>query len=187
MQFLETFLLSLALVIDSFTIAVSFGLVETKPTFIKNMNIIGLACAIGQVFFIAVGWWVGRFIAQFLVGIGPWMGFSLLTLLSVYLVFDAFKNRGKSALLYRALGFKLIMFLVFATSFDVLSVGLTLGLLQASIGTLMVVLCILTYLSVYVGGYAGFKIGGKIGVYKGQLFGAVLLFLLGLSLLLQNI
>jgi putative Mn2+ efflux pump MntP len=72
---LEIILLSLALVIDSFTIAVSFGLVETKPTFIKNMNLIGLTCAIGQVFFIAVGWWVERFIAQ-LVGIGHWLGFS---------------------------------------------------------------------------------------------------------------
>lgn len=187
MQFLEIILLSFALIIDSFTIAVSFGLVETKPTLIRNMNVIGLTCAIGQVIFIAVGWWVGCFIAQFLVGVGPWVGFSLLTLLSIYLVFDAFRKRNNSALLYRALSFKIIVFLVFATSFDVLSVGLTLGLLQESIWVLMIVLWIFTYASAYVGGYAGFRIGEKIGVYKGQIFGAGLLFLLGLSLLLQNI
>lgn len=187
MQHFEILLLSLALVIDSFTIAVSFGLVETRLTFIKNMNIIGLACAIGQVFFIAVGWWVGRFMSQVLLGVGPWMGFSLLTLLSVYLIFDAVKKRHNSALLYRELSFKIILFLIFATSFDVLSVGLTLGLLRENIEVLMLVLWIFTYISAYVGGYAGFKIGETIGVYKGQIFGAVLLFLLGLSLLLQNI
>jgi putative Mn2+ efflux pump MntP len=187
MQLLEILLLSLVLIIDSFTIAVSFGLAETKSTFIKNMNVIGLTCALGQVFFIGAGWWVGSFVAQFLVGVGPWVGFSLLTLLSIYLVFDAFKKRNKPALFRLELSFKIIIFLVFATSFDVLSVGLTLGLLQVSIGMLMVVLWIFTYLSVYAGGYAGLKIGEKIGVYKGQIFGAILLFLLGLSLLLQNI
>jgi manganese efflux pump family protein len=187
MQFVETLLLSLVLIIDSFTIAASFGLVETKPTFIKNMNTIGLTCAIGQVFFIAVGWWLGSFVAQFILGIGPWAGFSLLTLLSIYLVIDAFKKRNNSTLPYRALSFKVIIFLVFATSFDVLSVGLTLGLLQESILILMIVLWLFTYASAYAGGYAGFRIGEKIGVYKGQILGAGLLFLLGLSLLLQNI
>lgn len=187
MQFAEALLLSLALIIDSFTIAVSFGLVETKSTFLKNMNIIGLTCAIGQVFFIAVGWWLGSFIAQFTLGLGPWAGFSLLTLLSTYLVIDAFKKRKNSALPYRELSFKIILFLVIATSFDVLSVGLTLGLLQESIWLLIIVLWGFTYISAYAGGYAGFRIGEKIGVYKGQIFGAGLLFLLGISLLLQNI
>jgi putative Mn2+ efflux pump MntP len=78
--------------------------------------------------------------------------FVLLTLLSIYLIVDALKNHNNSALLYRALGLKIIMFLVLATSFDVLSVGLTLGLPQASIGILMIVLWIFTYASVYVGG-----------------------------------
>lgn len=179
-------MLSLVLIIDSFTIAASFGLVETKSTFIKNMNIIGLTCAVGQVFFIAVGWWLGSFVAQFILGIGPWAGFTLLTFLSIYLVLDAVKKRHNSTSLYRAMSFKIIIFLVFATSFDVLSVGLTLGLLQESIWILMIVLWIFTYFSAYAGGFAGFKIGEKIGVYKGQIFGAVLLFLLGLSFLLQN-
>ncbi|MCW4045765.1 MAG: manganese efflux pump [Candidatus Bathyarchaeota archaeon] len=187
MQFVETLLLSLALIIDSFTIAVSFGLVETKATFLKNMNIVGLTCAIGQVFFIAVGWWLGSFIAQFIVGIGPWAGFALLTLLSIYLVIDALKKRKNSVMPYRHLGLKIILFLVIATSFDVLSVGITLGLLEESIWILMIVLWVFTYFSAYAGGFAGFKIGEKIGVYKGQIFGAALLFLLGLSLLLQNI
>lgn len=188
LQFLEIILLSLVLIIDSFTIAVSFGLVETKATFIKNMNVIGLTCAIGQVLFITVGWWLGSFIAQFIVGIGPWLGFSLLTLLSIYLVFDAYKKRNKSAAsLCRVLSLKIILFLVFCTSFDVLSVGLTLGLLQESIVILLIVLWVFTYFSAYIGGYTGFKVGEKIGIYKGQIFGAALLFLLGLSLLLQNI
>lgn len=187
MYFWESILLALALIIDSFTISVSFGLVETKPTILKNMNIIGLTCAIGQVVFIAIGWWVGKYISQFLVGIGPWAGFFLLTGLSFYLIVDAIKKRNNSAALYRELNFKIIIFLVFATSFDVLSVGLTLGILNEAIGILMIILWVFTYISAYVGGYTGFKIGEKIGVYKGQIFGAVLLFLLGLSLLLQNI
>lgn len=151
------------------------------------MNVIGLTCAIGQVLFITVGWWLGSFIAQFIVGIGPWLGFSLLTLLSIYLAFDAYKKRNKSALLYRALSLKIILFLVFATSFDVLSVGLTLGLLQESILILIIVLWVFTYFSAYIGGYTGLKVGEKIGTYKGQIFGAALLFMLGLNLLLQNI
>lgn len=89
-------------------------------------------------------------------------------------------------MLYQELTMKIIIFLVFATSFDVLSVGLTLGLIQEVIGLLMVVLWFFTYFSAYVGGITGFKIGEKIGIYKGQIFGAMLLFGLGVSLLLQN-
>jgi len=105
---------------------------------------------------------------------GQWLGFSLLTLLSIYLVFDAYKKRNNSNSLYRALSLKIIFFLVFATSFDVLSVGLTLGLLQESILILLIVLWVFTYFSAYIGGYTGFRIGEKIGIYKGQIFGAVL-------------
>jgi len=187
MHLVEVILLSLVLIIDSFTIAVSFGLVESKVTFIKNMNIIGLTCAFGQVFFIALGWWLGSFVAQFIIGIGPWLGFCLLTLLSIYLVVDAYKKRNKSATLYRALSLKIIIFLIFATSFDVLSVGITLGLLQESILILIIVLWFFTYFSAYAGGYTGLRVGEKIGIYKGQIVGACLLFLLGVSLLIQNI
>jgi hypothetical protein len=60
-------------------------------------------------------------------------------------------------------------------------------LLEGSILILLIVLWVFTYFSAYIGGYTGFKVGEKIGIYKGQIFGAALLFMLGLSLLLQNI
>ncbi len=187
MQLWETILLSLVLVIDSFTIAVSFGLVERKITFMKNMNIIGLTCAVGQAIFITVGWGLGRYISQFLANLAPWIGFILLAGLSIYLIVDAIKKRDSSTLFYKEINLKILLFLVFATSFDVLSVGLTLGLMQQNIVVLLIFLLIFTYLSAFAGGYSGFKVGEKIGVYKGQIVGGVLLFLLGISLLFQNI
>jgi putative Mn2+ efflux pump MntP len=188
MLLFETILLALALIIDSFTISVSFGLVEKKETIVKDMNLIGITCAIGQAIFLFLGWVFGKFISSFLAGLGPLIGFMLLTGLSIFMVIDAYKKKKnpESSHLGMVINLKILIFLVFATSFDVISVGLTLGLLQEPIGLLIIFVCIFTYISAYVGGYTGFQIGEKIGIYKGQLVGAALLFFLGLSLLIQN-
>jgi putative Mn2+ efflux pump MntP len=183
MLLLETVVLAFALIIDSFTISVSFGLLEKKVTFIKHMNWIGWACALGQCFFLFIGYLVGGLLSNFIIGYAEWIGFLLLSGLSVYMLIDAMKQRSSAAPKQKVFNFKLLIFLIFATSFDVLSVGLTLGLLQEQIGILLIFLLIFTYISAYAGGYTGKIFGEKIGVYKGQILGALLIFGLAVSLL----
>jgi putative Mn2+ efflux pump MntP len=130
---------------------------------------------------------VGAWIATFLAELGPWIGFLLLTGLSIYMIRDAIKQRNQPTQKQKIFDIKLLVFLVFATSFDVLSVGMTLGLMQEPILLLNILVLIFTYISAYAGGWTGWQIGAKIGIYKGQLVGALLIFLLGVSLLVQNL
>jgi len=187
MLFYENILLGFALIIDSFTISISFGLVEKKETILKNMNLIGITCAIGQVFFLFIGWLVGKMVSILIEGITSWVGFILLSSLSIYMIIDALRKRKDSIPRRTNINLKILIFLVFATSFDVISVGITLGLLHEIIILLTIITFIFTYISAYVGGFTGFKIGEKLSVYKGKIIGALLIFFLGCSLLFQNL
>ena len=185
MNVLESFLLSIVLIIDTFTISVSFGLVEKKDTINKHMNWVGIICALGQCFFLSFAYFAGVFLSEFLSEYARYIGFFLLSFLSVYMLNDAIKTKNSNTFEQKTFDFKLLLFLVFATSFDVLSVGLVLGLLRTNISLLLIFVLFVTYLSAFMGGYSGLLIGLKIGVYKGQLLGAFLIFLLALSILLE--
>lgn len=186
MYILEAVLFGLALIIDSFTISTTFGLIYQKETLWKDMNIIGITCAIGQVSFLIFGWTIGKLISTILLGLSKWIGFFLLCSLSIYMVWDSFRENKRETPSQSGLNFdlKLLLFLIISTSFDVISVGIAFGLIQKSIMLLIFFTFIFTYISAYGGGYLGFRLGEKVGDTIGQIIGAILIFFLACALLL---
>ncbi|MGV9172536.1 MAG: manganese efflux pump MntP family protein [Promethearchaeia archaeon] len=186
MQALKAILFGLALSIDSFTISTTFGLIGEKKSLLRSMNIIGITCGVGQCIFLILGWTAGSLISALVLGFSKWIGFFLLCALSVYMVLDCFR-KNKNQLNFKSglsFNFKIILVLMVSTSFDVLSVGITFGIIQQKIILLVVFTFIFTYFSAHVGGQLGFKIGEKAGNSYGQIIGAFLIFCLACFLLL---
>lgn len=186
MHIIEAVLFGLAFIIDSFTISTTYGLIDQKETLWKNMNIVGIACAIGQVSFLIFGWTIGKLISTIILGLSKWIGFFLLCSLSIYMVWDSFRDNERESTSPGGLdlNFKILLFLIISTSFDVISVGIAFGLIQKNIMLLIFFTFIFTYISAHGGGYLGFRLGEKVGDLLGQIIGAILIFFLACALLL---
>jgi len=186
MQIIEAVLFGLVLVIDSFTISTSFGLIEQKETLWKNMNLIGIYCALGQILFLIFGWTVGKLISTIVLGFSKWIGFFLLCSLAIYMFWDSFRYKGRESTSPKGLEFnlKILLLLIISTSFDVISVGIACGVIQKNIMLLIFFTFIFTYISVHGGGFLGLRLGEKLGGSVGQIIGAILIFFLACFLLI---
>ena len=85
-----------------------------------------------QMFMPAVGWAIGLNFEKLVIIVDHWLGFGLLVLIGVKMIYDGFK---KENIQKRTIYLKLHMLLILAiaTSIDALMVGLSFAFLQTSI------------------------------------------------------
>jgi len=184
MTFLELLIISIALSMDAFAVAICAGLAMPR-VIIKQALVIGLYFGVFQAVMPLIGYLAATTFAGRIIEYGPWIAFVLLCFLGGKTIIGSFKKSDDSS--YEPSIKPSIMFpLAIATSIDALAVGVSFAFLSVSIVSAVLFIGITTFTISVV----GVKIGNLFGTKyksKAELAGGIVLILIGIKILLEHL
>lgn len=182
MSILDLFILAVGLSMDAFAVSVCKGLSlgKIKP---KHMCIAGAWFGGFQALMPLIGYFLGSFFAEMIEKYDHWVAFVLLAIIGGNMIKESF---GKGEKVDSSMDVKSMLLLAIATSIDALAVGVTFAFLQVQIVPAVSFIGVITFIFSAV----GVKIGSLFGTKyksKAELFGGIVLVLIGIKILLEGI
>lgn len=182
MGILDLFILAVGLSMDAFAVSVCKGLSlgKIKP---KHMRIAGAWFGGFQALMPLIGYFLGSFFAEMIEKYDHWVAFVLLAIIGGNMIKESF---GKDEKVDSSMNVKSMLLLAIATSIDALAVGVTFAFLQVQIVPAVSFIGVITFIFSAV----GVKIGSLFGTKyksKAELFGGIVLVLIGIKILLEGI
>ncbi len=182
MSIFELFMLGLGLGADAFAVAVGKGL-SLKEMKWKFALITGLYFGIFQAIMPFLGYLSGIKFGGFISKYSGLVTFLLLLIIGINMIREVFKEENVDN---SSFSFLTMIFLAIATSIDAYAVGITFSFIDINIYLAMSIIGIITFILSFV----GVKIGNTFGVKYGkcaQLFGGIILILIGIKSLFEQI
>lgn len=130
-----------------------------------------------------IGYFLGSFFAEMIEKYDHWVAFVLLAIIGGNMIKESF---GKDEKVDSSMDVKSMLLLAIATSIDALAVGVTFAFLQVQIVPAVSFIGVITFIFSAV----GVKIGSLFGTKhksKAELFGGIVLVLIGIKILLEGI
>jgi putative Mn2+ efflux pump MntP len=181
---LELFLLAVGLSMDTFAVAVCFGLTMKDVTLKKSLTV-GLYFGIFQAVMPLLGYLAANSFTGYIIAYSHWIVFVLLCFIGGKMIAGGFKKEGCSGDEVSLKPAFMLPF-AFATSVDALAVGVSFAFLRVNVIPAVVFIGIITFaLSI-----AGLKIGNLFGLTfksKAEFTGGVILILVGVKILLERL
>lgn len=182
MSILDLFILAVGLSMDAFAVSVCKGLSlgKIKP---KHMCIAGAWFGGFQALMPLIGYFLGSFFAEMIEKYDHWVAFVLLAIIGGNMIKESF---GKDEKVDSSMDVKSMLLLAIATSIDALAVGVTFAFLQVQIVPAVSFIGVITFIFSAV----GVKIGSLFGTKyksKAELFGGIVLVLIGIKILFEGI
>ncbi|HCW70797.1 MAG TPA: hypothetical protein DHH64_04010 [Ruminococcaceae bacterium] len=182
MSILDLFILAVGLSMDAFAVSVCKGLSlgKIKP---KHMCIAGAWFGGFQALMPLNGYFLGSFFAEMIEKYDHWVAFVLLAIIGGNMIKESFDKDEK---VDSSMDVKSMLLLAIATSIDALAVGVTFAFLQVQIVPAASFIGVITFIFSAV----GVKIGSLFGTKyksKAELFGGIVLVLIGIKILLEGI
>lgn len=182
MSIWDLFILAVGLSMDAFAVSVCKGLSlgKIKP---KHMCIAGAWFGGFQALMPLIGYFLGSFFAEMIEKYDHWVAFILLAIIGGNMIKESF---GKDEKVDSSMDVKSMLLLAIATSIDALAVGVTFAFLQVQIVPAVSFIGVITFIFSAV----GVKIGSLFGTKyksKAELFGGIVLVLIGIKILLEGI
>lgn len=182
MSILDLFILAVGLSMDAFAVSVCKGLSlgKIKP---KHMCIAGAWFGGFQALMPLIGYFLGSFFAEMIEKYDHWVAFVLLAIIGGNMIKESFNKDEK---VDSSMDVKSMLLLAIATSIDALAVGVTFAFLQVQIVPAVSFIGVITFIFSAV----GVKIGSLFGTKyksKAELFGGIVLVLIGIKILLEGI
>ena len=183
MSLWELFVIAVGLSMDAFAVYNCKGLYvrRLKP---KHVLIAGLYFGGFQALMPLLGYFLGKQFQSLITSADHWIAFILLGLIGFNMIREA--RNGDEENLNDSMGVKAMLPLAVATSIDALAVGITFAFLQVQIAPAVSFIGVTTFLL----SAAGVKIGNVFGMKykaKAELFGGIVLILMGLKILLEHL
>ena len=183
MGIIEILLTGLGLAMDAFAVALCKGL-SMKKFDKKKGIIIGLYFGIFQGMMPLIGYLLGTTFQTLITSIDHWIAFVLLGFIGGNMLKEAFSKDDETC--NDKVDFKTMLPLAIATSIDALAVGITFAFLKVNIVIAVLSIGIITFIMSFIGSKVGNKFGTKYEK-KAQLFGGIILILIGLKILLEHL
>ena len=183
MGFLELFLTGVGLSADAFAAALCQGL-HMKRLDWKRALVVGLFFGGFQALMPLIGYLLGTQFESFITSVDHWIAFVLLSFIGGNMIREALSHEEEK--LDDSFSFKTMMTLAVATSIDALAMGVTFAFLRVNIVSAVLLIGATTFIL----SAAGLKVGNVFGAkYKSraELFGGVVLVLMGLKILLEHL
>lgn len=179
----ELFLLAVGLAMDAFAVAICKGL-AIRTLKLRQALLVGLWFGLFQALMPAIGYLLGFRFAGLIESIDHWIAFVLLVIIGGNMIRESIKSDEECC--DPSLAFGVMFMLAVATSIDALAVGVTFAFLGVNILAAVLFIGVITFAI----SAAGVKIGNHFGAkYKSraELFGGVVLILIGLKILLEHL
>ncbi len=186
MSTFEIVILAIGLSMDAFAVSICKGL-ATKEVKFKNMLSCGLWFGGFQALMPLIGFLLASLFASYIVSIDHWVAFVLLALIGGNMLKEAFSNKEDDSEKNADFSIKTMFIMAIATSIDALAIGVSLAMagdvnIWLAILFIGVITMVLSALGVKLGSIFGAKYEKKA-----QIFGGVILILLGLKILLEHL
>ncbi len=178
----ELFIIAVGLSMDAFAVSVCKGLSLGKIR-TKHMCIAGAWFGGFQALMPAIGYALGSTFADLITRWDHWIAFILLAIIGGNMVKESF---GEEEEMDGSMTAKTMFLLAVATSIDALAVGVTFAFMKVNILTAVLFIGCITFVCSAI----GVKIGSIFGTKyksKAELFGGIILILIGCKILLEGI
>ena len=183
MDIIQLLILAVSLSMDAFAVAICKGLAFGRIR-LRQALVVGLYFGVFQAAMPTIGYFLGMGFRQYIESFDHWIAFGLLAFLGVRMIIEAV--RGGEEAVSSSLDIRVKTLLAIATSIDALAAGISLSVLDASIGTAALFIGIITFslsvAAVYIGGYIGAKFKKPA-----ELAGGAALVLLGIKVLIDHL
>lgn len=187
MNVLSIFLTGLALSMDAFAVALTLGIKATN----KDRKKIALKAALYfggfQGAMPLLGWILGINFTQYIQKFDHWIAFGLLAIIGGKMIIDVIRDEedeDKEQL--ASTSNKEFVLLAIATSIDALAVGIGFAFLKVNIIEAVLAIALTTFVVCFMAVFIGKKFG-EILKSKAELFGGVILVVIGTSILLEHL
>ncbi len=182
MGLLTLFFTAVGLSMDAFAVAICKGLSVKKVT-LKHGLIVGLYFGGFQAGMPLLGYFLGSSFAKYIESFDHWIAFVLLGIIGFNMIRE---SREKEEELNDSFGFKAMFPMAVATSIDALAVGVSFAIMKVQIGWAVTFIGVITFALSAVGVKIGNRFGAKYKS-KAELFGGIVLIVMGLKILLEHL
>ncbi len=179
----ELFILAVGLSMDAFAVSICKGL-SLGNIKVKHMCIAGAWFGGFQALMPLIGYFLGSFFAESITKYSHWIAFILLLYLGMSMMKESMDKEVEE--LNNCMDIKTMFLLAVATSIDALAVGVTFAFLEVAIVPAISFIGVVTFVCSAV----GVKIGSLFGTKyksKAELFGGLVLVLIGVKILLEGL
>ena len=179
----ELFVIAVGLSMDAFAVSICKGLSVRRCTF-RHMVICGLYFGIFQGMMPLIGYLLGSQFESLVTAIAPYIAFILLAFIGINMIRESREEDEENV--SDDFSVRAMIPLAIATSIDALAVGVSFAFLQVNIVPAVLFIGVTTFICCVF----GVKIGNLFGSrYKSsaELFGGVVLVLMGLKILMEHL
>jgi putative Mn2+ efflux pump MntP len=177
---IEILILAVALSMDAFAVSIGLGSKhKKKATSLALMS--GIYFGLFQSLMPLIGYLGGKSIWGLVESYAPWIAFLLLMMVGGKMIYESFVEGIEEDI--AIFTHRVMIMLAVATSIDALAAGFTLTLLDVNPFVACLIIGVTTFLFSYIGVFVGKKSGTWLE-NKAELFGGIVLMLIGLKILL---
>lgn len=182
MGLVDLFVIAVGLSMDAFAVAICKGL-SVKKVSVKHGLIVGLYFGGFQAVMPLLGYLLGSGFAKYIEAFDHWVAFILLGIIGINMIRE---SREKEEELNASFGLKAMLPMAVATSIDALAVGISFAFMRVQIGWAVLFIGVTTFTLSAIGVKLGNLFGAKYKS-KAELFGGIVLILLGTKILLEHL
>ncbi|MDI9246300.1 manganese efflux pump MntP family protein [Marinobacter sp. CHS3-4] len=177
---LEVAVLAIALSMDAF--AVSIGLGSKNNRSCGSLALLsGLYFGVFQALMPLIGYLGGKGVIGWVEAYAPWIAFILLVLIGGKMIYEGMSEGIEEDI--AAITHKVMLLLAIATSIDAMAAGFSLTLLDVNPLLACALIGVVTFVFSVIGVYVGARSGTWLES-KAEVFGGIVLILIGLKILL---
>lgn len=182
MSFWELLMIAVGLSMDAFAVSVCKGLSVQKIK-IKHQLTVGVWFGGFQALMPLIGYFLGVQFQSLITNIDHWIAFALLVMIGANMIRESF---GEEECTDCSFAVRAMLPLAVATSIDALAVGVSFAFLEvrifSAIAVIGVTTCLLSAIGLWVGNVFGCRYKSKA-----EIFGGVVLILMGIKILLEHL
>ncbi len=183
MSIFEIIFIAVGLAMDAFAVAICKGLSMKKIDY-KKAIIIALYFGLFQTLMPVLGYFLGSSFTNVVEKIDHWIAFILLSIIGINMIKESTSKEEEKR--NDKVDIKTMLLLAIATSIDALAVGITFAFFKVNILLSVIIIGIITFIISFLGVIIGNKFGDKFQ-NKAELFGGIILILIGLKILLEHL
>lgn len=172
MDLIVIILIAIVLSIDAFSVVLATGLIDRK-------HVIRMSFSFGifQGLMPVLGWLSGNEMKNLISSFDHWIAFFILSAIGLKMIYESFQEKEFK------IDFKMLISLSLATSIDAFAIGITLSVLNSPIILPAIIIAVVTFLLCI----SVFFITHRIKLKKAEIFGGLVLILIGLKILIEHV
>ena len=178
---IEVLFLAVALSMDAFAVSIGLGSKQERQQLVSLALKAGIWFGLFQGLMPLIGYMGGHGALGRVEGYASWIAFGLLLLIGGKMIYESLCEGVEEEI--TSTSNRVMLMLAIATSIDAMAAGFSLTLLAVNVWLACLIIAVTTFIFSWLGVFVGYRSGTWLES-RAELFGGVVLILIGLKILL---